>query len=50
MKFDDDRCATQPIHNKINIGDNMLFTVAEVAAILKKSEIIAIHQARLLQG
>lgn len=50
MKFDDDRYATQPIHNKINIGDNMLFTVAEVAVILKTNVdyVHKLRKARLL--
>lgn len=45
MKFDDANAATQPIHNKINIGDNMLFTVAEVATILK-TNVDYVHKLR----
>lgn len=37
--------AIQHIHNKTNIGDDMLFTVAEVATILK-TNVDYVHKLR----
>lgn len=44
MKFDDLR-ENQPIHNHIDLGGNMLFTVAEVAKILK-TNVDFVHRLR----
>ena len=45
MKYNDDTCATQTIHKKLNIEDSMLFTVAEVAQILK-TNVDYVHKLR----
>lgn len=45
MKYNDDACATQTIHKKLNIEDSMLFTVAEVAQILK-TNVDYVHKLR----
>lgn len=45
MKYNDEVPATQSIHNKIDIGGSMIFTVAEVAAILK-TNVDYVHKLR----
>jgi len=44
MKFDDKQCQ-QPIHKNIEVKENMLFTVAEVAKILK-TNVDYVHKLR----
>lgn len=44
MKFDDEARSTQPIHNNLR-GETMLFTVAEVASILK-TNVDYVHKLR----
>lgn len=45
MKYNDISYAPQPIHKKINLEDSMLFTVAEVAVILK-TNVDYVHKLR----
>ena len=45
MKYNDTSCAPQPIHKIINIESSMLFTVAEVAEILK-TNVDYVHKLR----
>ncbi len=45
MKYNDATCVPQPIHKQINIEDSMLFTVAEVAVILK-TNVDYVHKLR----
>ena len=44
MKFDDEARSTQSIHNNLR-GETMLFTVAEVASILK-TNVDYVHKLR----
>lgn len=45
MKFDDNKITLQTIHNKSELGENMLFTVSEVATILK-TNVDYVHKLR----
>lgn len=45
MKYNDTTNSTQPIHKQINMEDTMLFTVAEVAVILK-TNVDYVHKLR----